>query len=64
MLYYSRIDVSEVTDVNETNTSNECDINHYWFCLDKSFRLQTYVCDGCHDLKMISLIFMILLLWT
>ena len=32
MLYYDRIDESEVTDVNKTRDSKECDICHYWYC--------------------------------
>ena len=38
MLYFDRIDVSEVTDVNKTNTSKECDICHYWYFLNKGFK--------------------------
>ena len=30
MLDYDIIDISEVTDVNETNASKECGIYHYW----------------------------------
>ena len=29
MLYYDRIEVSEVIDVNKTSASKECDICHY-----------------------------------
>ena len=64
MPYYNRIDVSEVNDVNGINKSKESDICHYWFCLDKIFRFQTYIYHGCHDLLMMSLILMILLFWT
>ena len=36
MLYYDTIDVSEGTDeLNKTSESKECDICHYWCCLDK-----------------------------
>ena len=31
MLYYDRIDVSEVIDVNNTTASKECDVCHYWY---------------------------------
>ena len=30
MLYYDRIDVSEGTDINKTNSSRECDICRNW----------------------------------
>ena len=53
MLYYDRIDESEVTDVNKTRDSKECDICHYWYYLDKGFNFQPHVCNGWHDLFMI-----------
>ena len=45
MLNVDRIDVSEVTDVNETSTSKECDICHYWYFLNKGFKFQPNVCN-------------------
>ena len=33
MLYYDRIDVSEVIDANETSVSKEYDIYYYWYFL-------------------------------
>ena len=39
MLYYDRIDVSIVIDVNKTNEPKECDICHYWYFLDKGFAM-------------------------
>ena len=35
MLYYDRIDISEVIDISKINSSKECDIFHYWYLLDK-----------------------------
>ena len=55
MLYFDRIDVSEGTDVNKTSESNECDICHYWYVLNKGFKFQPNVCNRCHDLLMMSL---------
>ena len=37
MLYYDEIDVSEVIDINNTSSSKECNICHYWYFLDKEF---------------------------
>ena len=54
MLYYDRIDVSEEIDVNKTSASKECDIYHYWYFLNYSFKLQPNVCNRCHDLLMMS----------
>ena len=55
MLYYDKIEVSEGIDVNKTSESKKRDICHYWFFLDKGFKFQSYVCNGCHDLSMISM---------
>ena len=55
MLYYDRIDVSEGIDVNKTSASKECDICHYWYFLDYSFKFQPNVCNKCHDLLMMSI---------
>ena len=49
MTYYDRIDVLERIDVNKTNERKKCDFCHYWYFLDKGFRFQTNVCNGCHD---------------
>ena len=55
MLYFDRIDVSEETDFNKTSLSKECDICHYWYFLNYSFRFQPNVCNRCHDLLMMSM---------
>ena len=55
MLYYDRIDVSEGTDVNKTSASKECDVCHYWYFLNYSFKLQPNVCNKCYDLLMMSI---------
>ena len=55
MLYFYRTAVCEGIDVNKTSESKECDICHYWYFLDKGFKLQPDVCNGCHDLLMISM---------
>ena len=50
MLEHDRIDISEGFDVNKTNTSKECDICHYWYFKDISFKYELYLCNGCHNL--------------
>ena len=55
MLYYDRIDISEVIDISKINSSKECDIFHYWYLLDKELTFQPYVCNGCHDLLIVSM---------
>ena len=54
MLYYDRIDISEGIDVNKTSGSKECDVFHYSYFLNYSFKLQQNVCNRCHDLLMMS----------
>ena len=53
MLYYDRFYVSEGTDSTKSNKSRECMICHYWF-FNHGFKFQDYVCNGCHDLTMLS----------
>ena len=48
MLYY-RIDVSEGIGINNTSASKEWDICPYWYFLDKGFKFQRYIWNGCHD---------------
>ena len=55
MLYYDRIDVSGGTDINKTSKSKECDICRYWYFLDKGFKFESHVCNGCHDVLMMSI---------
>ena len=62
MLKYDRIDISEVIDINKTNASKECDICHYWYFLDKGFKYERYLWNGCHDLMRKAMNFLILLL--
>ena len=50
MLEHDRINISEGIDINKTNASKECNICHYWYLLDKSFKFGPYLCNGCHDL--------------
>ena len=54
MLNYDRIDVSEGVDVNKTSASKECDVCHYCYFLNYSFKFQLYVYNRCHDLLMMS----------
>ena len=53
MLHYDRIDISEGSDPTKINRSKECTICHYWF-FNHGFKFQSYVCNGCHDLTMLS----------
>ena len=50
MLEYSRIDISEGTDVNKTSLLKECDICHYWYFKDIGLKYEPYLCNVCHNL--------------
>ena len=55
MLYFDKIEVSEGIDVNQTSASKECDIGHYWYFLNYSFKFQPNVRNRCHNLLMTSM---------
>ena len=55
MLYYDKTEVFEEININETSASKECDICHYWYFLDKGFKFQPNVCNGCHDVLIMSM---------
>ena len=50
MLYFERIGISEEIDINETSVSKECDICHYRYFLNYSFKFKPNVYNRCHDL--------------
>ena len=50
MIYYDRIDISEEINVNKIS-----DICHCWYSLNKGFKFQPNICNGCHDLLIISM---------
>ena len=52
MFYFDRIHFSEGIDVNKTSASREGIIFHYCYFLDKGFKFQLDVCNGCHDVLM------------
>ena len=54
MIYFDRIDVSGVIDVKKTSASKDCIICHYYYFSDKGFKFQPDVCNGCHDVLMMS----------
>ena len=55
MLHYDRINLSEGININKTSASRECIICHYWYILEKGFKFQLDVCNGCHHLLMMSM---------
>ena len=55
MIHYDEIDVSVENDLNKTSASKGCDNYHYRYFLDKRFRFQLNVYNGCHDVLMMSI---------
>ena len=53
MLYYGRIDIRKEIDLAKSSNSKECMICHYFFC-NCGFKFQDYVCNGCHNLTMLT----------
>ena len=43
MLRFDRINFSQRIDLNKTSASKECDIFHYWYFLNHSFKFQSNV---------------------
>ena len=54
MLYYDRIHISEGIDVNKTSARWECNIRHYWYSLNYSFKFLLNVSNRHYDLLMMS----------
>ena len=48
MLRYDRTAISEGNNANKTNGSKKCDIYHYWYFLNYSFKFQPNVSNRCH----------------
>ena len=54
MIYFDRIDIPEGIDVNKASASKECDVCHYWYFLNFTFKFQTNFCNRCHCILMMS----------
>ena len=54
MLQYDRIVVPEGFDINKSNKSKKCSISHCWYFKDIGYKFQPYVCNGCHDILMMT----------
>ena len=50
MLEYEKTDISNGTDVNQSDKSKEYMLCHYWYFLDKSFSYGPHLCDGCYNM--------------
>ena len=50
MLEYDRIAISAGVDINKTNLWKKCELCHYWYFKDISFKYVNYLCNSYHDL--------------
>ena len=55
MLHYERIAISEGADLAKSNNNKECMICHYFFFNHGRFKFQDSLCNGCHDLTMLTI---------
>ena len=55
VLYFDRTDFSYEIDADKTSASKKCNICHYWYFLNHSFKFQSNVCNRSHDLLMMSM---------
>ena len=53
MLHYHRFNIREGIHLIKSNNSNECMICHYWL-FNHGLKFEDFVCNGCHDLTMLS----------
>ena len=56
-MLYILIELTFLKEINKTSESKECDICHNWNFLNKGFKFQPDVCNGCHDLLTMSMNF-------
>ena len=54
MLYFNRTDASKGIEINKTRASKDCDICHYWYFVNYSFKFQANFWNSCQDLLVMS----------
>ena len=54
MLYCEKMDISEGFDPTKNNSIKECMVCHCWI-FNHGFIFRDSVCNGCDDLKMLSI---------
>ena len=50
MIEYVKNDIQKGLMLIKQIDQKECDICHYWYFKDISFKYEPYLCNGCHDL--------------
>ena len=58
MLYYDRTDISEAIGLDKSNKKTKKQNKKFMIChyqiFDHGFKLENSICNGCHDLIMLS----------
>ena len=54
MLQCDRIDASEGIEIDKTDTSKECINCHYWYLKDAGYKFEPHVCNGFHNILMMT----------
>ena len=54
MLQFDRADISEGIDISKTSASKQCMLCHFRYFKDVGYKYQSYVCNGCHAVLMIT----------
>ena len=57
MIYYDRTGVFEGIDVYMKSALKGCDVCHYWYFVNYSFKFQPHGSNRCHDLLLMSVNF-------
>ena len=52
-----RTGISERSGVIKTTESNKYHICHYWYILDKDFKYESCICNGCYGLMQKAIYF-------
>ena len=52
---YISIELKFLKELMLIREGKECDVCHLWYFLNKGFKFQPNVCNGCHDLLLTSM---------
>ena len=53
--YYQKIDDKKGIDGNKSSASKVCDTCRYWQILNRRFKFQLDICNGCHGVLLMSI---------
>ena len=62
MIEYVKNDIQKGLMLIKQIDQKECDICHYWYFKDISFKYEPYLCNGCQDLIQKAIILVLYML--